>query len=86
MRGEALKYKSKNFSDLFGECGYPTVGWQIDPFGHSRVQAEVFAKAGFDGLFFGRNDYQDKAHRELTKTMEFLWQSTSSGSMNGGNF
>ena len=60
------------------------IGWQIDPFGHSKVQAEIFARAGFDGLFFGRNDYQDKAWREQTRTMEFLWQSLRQNSMNEG--
>ena len=29
---------------------------------------------GFDGLFFGRLDYQDKAKREKTKTMELMWR------------
>ena len=66
---------NRNYSDLFGECGHPLIGWQIDPFGHSKVQAEIFARAGFDGLFFGRNDYQDKKFREASKTMEFLRQS-----------
>ena len=37
----------------------PTVGWQLDPFGHSATQAALLsAEAGFDGLFFGRVDYQ----------------------------
>lgn len=38
----------------------PSVGWQIDPFGHSATQASLLsADAGFDALYFGRIDYQD---------------------------
>ncbi len=36
----------------------PTVGWQIDPFGHSSTQASLSALYGFDAQFFGRADYQ----------------------------
>lgn len=37
----------------------PRVGWQLDPFGHSATQAALMsAVVGFDGLFFGRADYQ----------------------------
>ncbi|KAM4676223.1 lysosomal alpha-mannosidase [Discoglossus pictus] len=58
----------------FGECGRPRVAWQIDPFGHSREQASLFAQMGFDGLFFGRLDYQDKENREKLKKMEMIWR------------
>ena len=34
----------------------------------------VMFQFGFDGLFFGRLDYQDKAKREKTKTMELMWR------------
>ena len=65
-------------SDLFGECGRPRVAWQIDPFGHSREQASLVAQMGYDGLFFGRLDYADKKKRMADKTMEMLWQGSSS--------
>jgi len=65
-------------NETFGECGRPKVAWQIDPFGHSREQASLFAHMGFDGLFFGRLDYQDKEKREKEKNMEFIWRGSES--------
>ena len=45
--------------DEFNASAVPTVGWQIDPFGHSATQAALLsAQVGFDALFFGRIDYQ----------------------------
>ena len=64
-------------NETFGECGRPRVGWQIDPFGHSREQASLFTKMGFDGLFFARLDYRDKWKRLFNKTMEMIWKSSS---------
>nr|CAB3263606.1 lysosomal alpha-mannosidase-like [Phallusia mammillata] len=61
-------------NETFGSCGRPRVAWQIDPFGHSREQASLFAQMGFDGLFFGRLDYQDKALREKEVRMEEIWR------------
>ena len=64
-----LSYAKKNppflqfLNETFGECGRPVVAWQIDPFGHAREQANLFAQMGFDGLFFGRLDYDDKKAR-----------------------
>ncbi|CAF1277182.1 unnamed protein product, partial [Adineta ricciae] len=60
--------------DQFGECGRPKLGWQIDPFGHSKEVASLFAQMGFDGLFFGRIDFQDYTQRNQSKTMEMIWK------------
>ncbi|XP_017796881.1 PREDICTED: lysosomal alpha-mannosidase-like [Habropoda laboriosa] len=68
----------RRLNDTFGSCARPHIGWQIDPFGHSREQASMFAQLGFDGMFFGRLDYQDKAARMKNSNMEFLWKGSSS--------
>ncbi|RVW45249.1 Alpha-mannosidase [Vitis vinifera] len=63
--------------DEFGQT--PRVGWQIDPFGHSAVQAYLLgAELGFDSLFFARIDYQDRARRKDEKTLEVVWQGSKS--------
>ncbi|KAI3457771.1 hypothetical protein Pfo_014434 [Paulownia fortunei] len=63
--------------DEFGKK--PRVGWQIDPFGHSAVQAYLLgAELGFDSLFFARIDYQDRAKRRSDKTLEVIWRGSRS--------
>ncbi|KAK7282128.1 hypothetical protein RIF29_10693 [Crotalaria pallida] len=57
----------------------PRIGWQIDPFGHSAVQAYLLgAEVGFDSLFFARIDYQDRAKRKDEKSLEVVWQGSKS--------
>ena len=51
----------------FGKEAIPTIGWQIDPFGHSQTQANIFNQIGFDGWFFARIDYQDRDNRNKLK-------------------
>uniref|UniRef100_A0A8C2SJT5 Alpha-mannosidase n=1 Tax=Capra hircus TaxID=9925 RepID=A0A8C2SJT5_CAPHI len=64
--------------ETFGSDGRPRVAWHIDPFGHSREQASLFAQMGFDGFFFGRLDYQDKKVRETALQMEQVWRASAS--------
>uniref|UniRef100_A0A2A4JU30 Alpha-mannosidase n=1 Tax=Heliothis virescens TaxID=7102 RepID=A0A2A4JU30_HELVI len=64
----------KKLNQTFGHCGRPRVGWQIDPFGHSREFASLLSMMGYDGLFLGRIDYQDKRNRLLHRNMEMVWR------------
>ena len=54
--------------------------WQIDPFGHSATQASELSSpiGGFSSLFFGRIDYQDRALRENTSSLEMIWRASPS--------
>ncbi|KAK3157330.1 hypothetical protein QOZ80_2AG0119610 [Eleusine coracana subsp. coracana] len=53
----------------------PRAGWQIDPFGHSAVQAYLLgAELGFDSMHFARIDYQDRAQRKADKGLEVIWR------------
>lgn len=80
---------------LLEELGYrPRVGWQIDPFGHSSTHAWLSNEVGFDALFFGRIDYQDRTKRFQEKAMEMIWKPSTSdpsaqvftGAFSDGNY
>nr|XP_049695653.1 lysosomal alpha-mannosidase isoform X2 [Helicoverpa armigera]XP_049695654.1 lysosomal alpha-mannosidase isoform X3 [Helicoverpa armigera]XP_049695656.1 lysosomal alpha-mannosidase isoform X5 [Helicoverpa armigera]XP_049695657.1 lysosomal alpha-mannosidase isoform X2 [Helicoverpa armigera] len=71
---DQFTYGLKKLNQTFGHCGRPHVGWQIDPFGHSREFASLLAMMGYDGLFLGRIDYQDKRNRLLNRNMEMVWR------------
>mmetsp|Transcript_69979 Transcript_69979/g.152665 ORF Transcript_69979/g.152665 Transcript_69979/m.152665 type:complete len:1011 (-) Transcript_69979:481-3513(-) len=65
--------------DEFGMS--PSIGWQLDPFGHSATQAALLtAEVGMVGLFFARIDYQDLALRSdpSDKAAEFIWRASPS--------
>lgn len=60
---------------LLKEFNYiPTIGWHIDPFGHSNANPRLFADMGFDTFIFGRLDYEDREQRLADKTMQFVWK------------
>uniref|UniRef100_A0A3P9CCK3 Lysosomal alpha-mannosidase n=1 Tax=Maylandia zebra TaxID=106582 RepID=A0A3P9CCK3_9CICH len=65
-------------NETFGAFGRPRVTWHIDPFGHAWEHASMFAQMGFDGFFFGRLDYQDRARRMRNKEQELLWRASDS--------
>ncbi|CAG2100054.1 unnamed protein product, partial [Medioppia subpectinata] len=70
---DQMTWGHRRLQDMFGPCVVPRIGWQIDPFGHSRESANLLAMFGFDGLFFARLDYQDRKLRAAEKRMEFIW-------------
>ena len=66
----------RRLNNTFGVCGVPRVAWQVDPFGHSKEQANLFAMMGFDGLFFARLDWRDKERRLAEQSLEMVWESS----------
>lgn len=42
----------------------PKIAWHCDPFGHSATTPELFAKMGFEALFFARIDDDEKKWRK----------------------
>jgi hypothetical protein len=32
----------------------PTIGWQLDPFGHTETNADLFSQMGLDTIVFSR--------------------------------
>lgn len=71
---EKKKIFLRIINETIGTCGIPRVGWQIDPFGHSKEHANILAQLGFDAVIFARLDHDDKDNRRLRKASDFAWQ------------
>ena len=56
----------------------PTVGWHVDPFGHSAATPSMWAQMGLDGFGLNRIDYRLKNELMQTKGLEFVWRSSAS--------
>jgi len=58
----------------------PSVGWQIDPFGHSSTQGGLLTSGfGFDAIYFGRIHHVDLARRKESAECEGLWGNAIKG-------
>ncbi|KAH3742715.1 Lysosomal alpha-mannosidase [Pelomyxa schiedti] len=60
--------------ETFGEDYVPSVGWQIDPFGHSNGNTWTYSQFGFDFNVVMRIDHQDLTWRRANVDMEFIWR------------
>ncbi|CAG9856047.1 unnamed protein product [Phyllotreta striolata] len=67
----------RKIEESVGKCGRPRVGWQIDPFGHSREHASILSQMGFDGVLFARMDHDDKSARQAKGQLNFLWHGSA---------
>lgn len=83
---DQMTWGHRRLNDTFGQCGVPKVAWHIDPFGHSREQANLFAAMNFDAFFFARQDFQDREQRIRTKTLEHMWQGSDDRGSDGDLF
>jgi len=73
--GHALAFRSIR-SVTIAVVKHETVTYYWPIIGHSREQASLFSRMGFDGLFIGRLDYQDKMKRMAMKTPEMVWKAS----------
>ncbi|CAG2123534.1 unnamed protein product, partial [Medioppia subpectinata] len=71
---DQMSYGHRWINRTFGPDFLPTTGWQIDPFGHTREYGSILSQMGFNALFQGRIDYQDKEKRMKEKSMEMIWK------------
>ncbi|CAF4928111.1 unnamed protein product [Rotaria sp. Silwood1] len=60
--------------DELRTCSQPAVAWQLDLFGHGREINSLFSQMGYDGILFGRLDYQEKEQRTAEKTLQMIWK------------
>ena len=51
----------------------PKVGWQLDTFGHSNVNARLMADMGMDAIFFARMNTDDYDKLAYSGDLEFVW-------------
>ena len=68
----------RNFEDahdfLKAEFGVkPRIAWQLDPFGHSAVNAALMAQMGMEAIFSARINEQDFEQRKQDRALQFIW-------------
>jgi hypothetical protein len=60
---------------LFSNVGVkPSIGWSIDPFGHSPLFPWLYSEAGFDAIVINRVHQHTKNEFRQNKQLEFVWR------------
>eukprot|EP01043_Picozoa_sp_COSAG02_P009949 COSAG02_NODE_343_length_24147_cov_30.662051_12_plen_1041_part_00 len=62
----------------FGPLGRASVGWHVDPFGHSASIASLWSGMGFDAFGLERIDWREKNRRKASQELEFIWRGSDS--------
>jgi hypothetical protein len=62
----------------FGPLGRASVGWHVDPFGHSASVASLWSGMGFDAFGLERIDWREKDRRKASQELEFVWRGSDS--------
>jgi hypothetical protein len=52
----------------------PRVGWQLDAFGHSSTNAELFSEIGLESMVFARMPHELKEQWKDARQMDFIWK------------
>jgi hypothetical protein len=55
-----------------------TVGWHVDPFGHSSSTPTLWADIGFNAFSISRINFLDLSARKQNKKLEFVWRGSKS--------
>lgn len=71
-----MTYGHRLLNESIGRCARPKTSWQVDPFGHARENAFLFAKMGFDSLYFSREHMVDLSKRLTQKKPEMIWHTS----------
>lgn len=64
----------RTLDKYFGNCSHPQMGWQLDPFGHSREHSNILVMMGYKALWFNREHFVQHDWRKGNKSIEFMWQ------------